>query len=171
MDSEEDQWIAFKSLEYFFFAGVNEYNELYRCAHEHCIIPWLVETNSLNIFDSTLEEKINSLIKNCWFCPVTDSLRINGFLHVTGIKGKSLRPDWLSLKDLGSVDKIEKYIRKHEISRLVLIEDFSGSGYQISRALKFAAENLKIPILLVPLIICDQGDKTLEQLITSPDFS
>ncbi|MFY0676740.1 MAG: hypothetical protein JXR18_05585 [Neptuniibacter sp.] len=163
----EDKWIAFKSLEYFLFAGINEFEELYRYAFEHKIKHWVVDQAQIDIFSANVDQQLSEELEHVWPCPVTDSLRINGFLHITGLKGKGLRPDWYSLKTLGSSEKIKSYIDNEDIKYLVLLEDFSGSGGQISRTIRFACENFTGPILLIPLIICSKGDKTIREKLTT----
>lgn len=161
----EDRWVAYKSIEYFFFAGNQEFEELYRCAVENTIKPWLIDIAKIDIFSNDAEAKLKKELNDCWPCPATDSLRINGFLHLTGLKGQSLRPDWLSLRSLGSAEKITAYVIKENIRYLVILEDFSGSGGQLSRALKYAAETFDGPILVVPLIICAPGNRLLIKTI------
>lgn len=144
-----------------FFVGQQEFEELYRCALEHEIKPWLIDIAKIDIFNDDASERLDEELKSTWPCPVTDSLRINGFLHITGLAGQSIRPDWLSLKELASAEKIETYRTKNSIRYLILIEDFSGSGGQLCRALKFASENFNGPILVIPLIICAPGDRAV----------
>ncbi|WP_148290715.1 phosphoribosyltransferase-like protein [Sulfuricella denitrificans] len=163
LKNDDDRWAAFRSIEYLFFVGQGEIEELYRCAHDHLLVKWLVELESLDIFSPDIESRLQRALKVCWPCPVTDSLRINGFLHLTGLKGQDLRPDWMSLSKLGSPEKIRAYIKKEGIKYLVLLEDFVGSGGQISRALKFAASTFDGPILVVPLIICAPGDRKIKK--------
>lgn len=163
--TEDERWAAFCSIEYLFFAGQAEFEELYRCAAKHALLPWIVEKSRLNIFSENFDDLISGELESCWCCPVTDSLRINGFLHLTGVRSKSLRPDWLSLRDLGCEQKIKSYIENNNIKYLILIEDFVGSGGQLSRALRFAAQMFEGPILLVPLIVCEKGNKKVEDTI------
>lgn len=162
---EEDMWIAFKCIEYIFFAGHQEFEELYRCALENTIKPWLVDTAQIDIFSSDAGTQLDLELQATWPCPVTDSLRINGFLHVTGLKGQSLRPDWISMRAFSSQEKIKAYQTKEGIKYLVLIEDFVGSGGQLARALKFAAEVFDGPIIVIPLIICAPGDRKIKELL------
>lgn len=166
-DSEEDRWIAFRSLEYFLFAGLKEYEELYRCAVDNKIIPWLVDQGGIDIFDPRASDQIEKQLDHTWPCPITDSLRINSFLHITGIKGQPVRADWKSLVKLGSKKKIKKYIEERDIRYLVLLEDFSGSGSQINRTLKFISDCFDGPILLTPLIVCSNGDEAIQKKISS----
>jgi len=160
-----DRWAAFRSIEYLFFAGQDEFTELYRCAHDHVLTKWLLEEENLDIFSPTIDRELQRAFDACWPCPVTDSLRINGFLHLTGLKGQDLRPDWMSLRELGSKENIRAYAKKEKIKYLVLLEDFVGAGGQLSRALRFAADTFEGPILVVPLIICAPGDRKVQDEI------
>lgn len=165
-DSAEDQWSAFRSLRYFFFVGLQETEELYRCAVQHKLLPWLCDVANLDIFSDDFSQNLNGKIEHIWPCPVTDSLRINSLLHRTDLCGQSLRPDWLSLKQLGDPTKIREYIEKKEIEFLVLFEDFSGSGNQCKRATEFALKVFSGPVLLIPLVICGPGDQLLRDVVS-----
>jgi|ERR1035438_2436628 hypothetical protein len=83
-------------------------------------------------------------------------MRINGFYHLNHITGRDYRPDWRSLQKFGSSDKLRGFIAAEHIERIVLIEDFIGTGEQAGHAMKFAAE-LGIPLLVIPLIVCPPG--------------
>lgn len=163
-DDPEDQWSAFHSLRYFFFIGQQETEELYRCAVQHKLFPWLVEQENLDIFSDSFQKKLNGAVKKTWPCPITDSLRINGLLHRADLNGQSLRPDWLSLKQFGDVAKIDEYVKRHKVEYLALFEDFVGSGKQCGRATKYALDSFPGNILLVPLVVCSPGDKVLKEL-------
>ena len=164
-ENDEDKWTALKSIQYVFFAGHFEFEELYRCAVENKIKPWLIDIKGIDIFEEDALKKLDDELDKCWPCPVSDSLRINGFLHLTGLKGKNLRPDWMSMKQFATADSIQKYQTKEGIDYLILIEDFVGSGDQFSKVLKFAAENFRGPIILTPLIVCAPGDKKIKETI------
>lgn len=163
-DTAEDQWSAFHSLRYFFFVGQQETDELYRCAVQHKLLPWVADLAGLDIFSQNFPKLLNNEIKHAWPCPVTDSLRINSLLHRTDLNGQSLRPDWLSLKQLGEREKIQCYAKKHDLRYLALFEDFVGSGSQCERATKFALDTFSGSILLVPLVVCHPGDEILRAL-------
>lgn len=157
-NTDEERLVAYQSIEYLFFAGVQEYDELYRCAYQ-AIERWLLEINNLNPFDS--HKSVRSNLKACWICPVTDSLLINSFLHVTSISGQGYRPDWFSLAHFGNISAIQEYVRKNDLRFLVLLEDFVGSGKQATGVVKFAASVVDIPILVIPLIVCEPGVKKM----------
>jgi hypothetical protein len=163
-DSDEDQWTAFHALRYFFFIGQHETEEMYRCAVQNKLLPWLADLAKLDIFEASFETALQAELQAVWTCPATDSLRINGLLHRTGLKGQSLRPDWLSLIDLGSEEKIVKYVRNEEIKYLALFEDFVGSGRQSGKAVEYALSVFNGPVLLAPLVVCSTGHEVLGKL-------
>lgn len=164
-ENDEDRWIAFKSVQYIFFAGQQEFEELYRCAAETIIKPWLIDIAKLDLFAENAANALQQELDKTWPCPVTDSLRINGFLHLTGLAGQSLRPDWLSMTEFATAASIKDYQIKKNIKYLILLEDFSGSGGQICRTLKFAAKNFDGPIIVIPLIICAPGHRKIKETI------
>ena len=127
-------------LNIYFFAGPEEIYELYRCAYQETK-KWIMELASIDPFGTN--GKINRELKKVWFCALTDSLRINSFLHVVGSKGKRYRPDWLSLSEFGNGQKIRTYIRNEKIEYLVLLEDFVGSGKQAARIVQICLGNSK----------------------------
>lgn len=152
--TDEERFAAFQSIEYLFFAGTGEYDELYRCALQ-MIERWLLEINDLDPFDS--DRLVQDEIQRSWICPITDSLLINSFLHVTGVSGQKYRPDWFSLSRFGRKRAIERYVSSNDLQCLVLLEDFVGSGKQASDVIDYAAQLLKTPILVIPLIACAPG--------------
>ncbi len=163
--NDQDRWNAFRSLEYFFFVGKDEFEELYRCSCDHVLLPWLADLAKIDIFSDRADELLWRELARTWVCPVTDSLRINSYLHVTGIPGLSYRPDWRSLSELADPRKIANLVSRSGIKRLVLVEDFVGSGRQFGKALSFAARNFSGDILAMPLVICAPGDHKLRQIV------
>lgn len=159
----EDRWSAFNSLRYFVFVGPEETAELYRVAVENELKRWLVDVADIDIFAHDAQSLLAERLQVCWPCPVTDSLRINSLLHMTGLVSKELRPDWYSLRKLGAPEAIRKYVDEQRIEYLVLFEDFVGSGGQCLRTLKFALEAFEGPVFFSPLVVCAPGhDKFLE---------
>lgn len=152
---EERQQLLFRLLPKIFFIGPREFESLYQTAFNHQFAIWLIDQLGVTFDDVDCETRIHDAVKHTWFCPITDSMRINSFYHLNGIEGQNYRPDWLSLARFGSVEKVEKYIKRKKITRIVLLEDFVGNGGQINPGVLFAARlPSAIPILVVPLVIC-----------------
>lgn len=161
--SEEEQIVAFQSIEYFFFAGTKEFNELYRCAAVE-IERWIISRQTaLNPFYSDTDNKVQAILKKSWVCPVTDSLRINDFLHITNITALDFRADWYNLSKVGDCEKIRK--KSKNVKYLILLEDFTGSGKQISNVLQFALKTTELEILLLSMVCCAPGAKKISSLI------
>ncbi len=160
-ETDEERIVAFQSIEYLFFAGTGEFDELYRCALES-VQRWLMEVNCLDPF--TADKLISDEMRKCWFCPITDSLRINSFLHITGVVGHKFRPDWLSSSRFSDKQELKNFVKSENIEYLILLEDFVGSGKQAADAVKFAADALNISTLVLPLIVCSPGLSKLERL-------
>jgi len=155
---EDDQKVLFQMVPKIFFIGSHEYASLYRAAFNGPIARWLIDQVGLNIDDETIQAKIRNEIKSTWFCAITDSMQIARFYHINNIEGTDLRPDWRVLNTLSTKYQITDFMNKEKLKRIVLLEDFVGSGSQMSSAVNFAATLPNdCPILLCPLIICPSG--------------
>jgi hypothetical protein len=157
--NEEDQKLLFELAERIFYVGREEFKSLNRTAFNSVAKRWLVDKLGVEFenidFDKLLAEAINST----WFCPITDSFRINQFYHVNQITSQhTFRPDWRSLKKFGSEEKIKNYISVSNVKYIVLLEDFVGTGTQALPSLKFASSlSTHIKVLFIPLILCPSG--------------
>jgi hypothetical protein len=170
---DDEQRTLFEFVPHLFFIGPREMEILYRVAYNVNIARWLIEQISLPLDAADADVRLKAAISQTWFCPITDSMRINWFYHLNHIAGFDYRPDWRSLSHFGSTDKIKGYLRTNHIKRVVLVEDFVGSGSQMQDAVQFAA-SLQIPALVTPLIICPDGERigeSLPSLYTHISFS
>jgi hypothetical protein len=156
--NEADQQTLFRLMSSLFFIGPQELDNLYRVAFNRNITKWLVDQLSLALDDPALPEKVSAGLAQTWFCPLTDSMRINAFYHLNHISGRNHRPDWLSLAVLGDPQKVDNFLQAKGIKRIVLLEDFIGNGSQVNPAISFAGSlTSKLPTLVVPLVICPSG--------------
>lgn len=146
------------------FLSREDYYKLHESALNGPITKWIISSLNLSFrtrrFDVRLQEEIE---QNTWYCSITDSCRISDFYNANNIGGTDLRPDWKTLAELGGVNKIKKYVRTEKIQRIVILEDFVGTGTQMgmgSGSIEFAARTLpRVPILLCPLLVCPEGDE------------
>ena len=158
VDEEKDQQTLFLLLNYFFFIGRSEFESLCRAAYNGHVLRWLVDQIGVDIADPAAMHALDNGVAETWFCPITDSMRINSFLKVNKLMGKSHRPDWRSLTKFGDPKKIMQYVVDNKIRRIVLLEDFVGSGTQMRSAIKYAANiSADIEILTLPLVVCPAG--------------
>jgi len=162
--AEDDRWNAFRLIDDIFFVGRHELNELYRVAFDQISCDWLAGQAQLKYDDPKFFDKLEAAKNKTWFCPITDSLRINAFRHINHLSSPDYFPDWNSLAKFGDPKKIINYITKH-VDYLVLVEDFIGTGTQVENAIKFVEQHIKIPVLVLPLIICPTGDTKLKGFV------
>ena len=160
VSDDKDQQTLFLLLGRLFFIGRPEFESLCRTAYNGYVLRWLIEQLNADIVDPAVMEALDVGISETWFCPITDSMRINSFLKANKLTGKTHRPDWRSLRKFGDPAKIRQFINDNQIRRVVLLEDFVGSGTQMLSAIKFAADiSSDIEILVLPLVICPAGDQ------------
>lgn len=166
--SDADKKTLFRLLPNLFYVGPVEFEELYRCAYQGPIARWLIESDNIDICAPNARERLLAAAEKTWFCPVSDSFRINAFFHINNLgAGPSLRPDWRSMYELGDVYKLNAYCATEKITRLVLLEDFVGGGSQAIKAVRFAATHVQgLQVLFVPLVICPDGVKRLRETET-----
>ena len=126
---------------------------LYRSALNGPIAQWLIELTDFHFDDQELDSQLSKALEDTWICPVTDSMDIAQFLHVNSLGKHSERPSWKVLRSFGSPEKILEYVAERGYKRLILIEDFVGSGTQIAGPVIFAARTLDLPVLVVPLVV------------------
>lgn len=171
VDSTEHKIALYDLVLKIFFVGEEEFNSLYRVAFHEVIIPWVVDKESIEITSDDFTPKIEACMSQTWFCPISDSLRINAFYHVNHIVGRDFRPDWRSLKKFADKRKVEKFIKDSKIKRIVLLEDFVGSGGQALDIIDFLRTlDVDIDILLIPLVICPKGDSNIRDALKNDDI-
>jgi hypothetical protein len=161
VDNDDDRKSLFRILNYLFFVGKQQFDSLCRAAYGDQAIRWVIDGSGLDITDADLSEQVDSLVQNTWFCPITDSMRINAFLKLNRLRGHNHRPDWRSLEQFGDKARLQSYVTSERIQRLVLLEDFVGTGTQMATSVAWAANALPtLPILVIPLVCCPVGVAT-----------
>ena len=157
--NEEDKKTLLRLAPEIFYVGPEEFLELYRMTYEAIICRWLIDQTNIDILDPNAQNLIHAAVSRTWFCPISDSMRINSFYHVNAVPaGCDLRPDWRSLACFASAASVKAYCARNKIEYLVLLEDFVGGGSQVGGALSFAAQMLpEVKVLFTPLIICPSG--------------
>lgn len=157
--ADADKQTLFQLVVELLYLGPMEFEELYRSAYQGPIARWLIDRCQIDVFDVDAKASIRKAASDTWFCPVTDSFRINAFFHVNNLAaGANLRPDWHSVLEFADSNRLNDYCASNGIRRLVLLEDFVGGGSQSLAAVRFAA-NLThgLEVLFVPLVICPDG--------------
>src|ERR1700723_402561 len=141
------------------FFSHEDYLALYHAAFNGPITRWVVEQTNLRFNSPTFSARLQTeLYKHTWYCPITDSMDINEFYHVNHISGIEHRPSFATLAMLDPIagrtnsvllDKLRTFMERPDrrssslpLKRLVLLEDFVGSGTQMKSAIRWAAETL-----------------------------
>lgn len=176
-----DQKLLLEFAEKISFFSHDDFQALYLSAFNGPITRWVIQTANLRLDSPDFAEQLNTeLHDHTWYCPITDSMGINEFYHVNHIRGVEHRPYFatLAMLDPTSIESASETLKQlshfmsnpnrsstsRQLRRLVLLEDFVGSGTQMKAAVEWAVSKLKIPTLVVPLIICAPGRGALDAL-------
>jgi hypothetical protein len=155
----DDQKVMFQLIPQLFYVSDEEIIALYRSAYNVEIARWLIDLLPIDLRIIGNETILAKAVERTWFCPITDSFAINDFIKINNIPSiYDLRPDWHSLTELGSPTSIQEYVSRNGIERVVMLEDFVGSGSQVESRVKFACQCLpNVDILCISLITCPKG--------------
>jgi len=157
---KSDQQTLFRLIPLVFFCGDREMLSLHRAALNGPIVRWLVEKADIPLSAVDFGARVDAAISETWFCCITDSSDIASFYHANSISGRRYRPSIDTLAQLGDPASMESFIQRYAIRRLVVLEDFVGSGKQAAPSIKFLTKTLcggKLDTLFVPLIVCPDG--------------
>ncbi|WP_254509557.1 phosphoribosyltransferase-like protein [Anatilimnocola floriformis] len=177
---DQNQRLLFELLPRLAFFSREDFEKLHQAAFDGPVARWIFESSRLSVSDPELDKKLSEQAhRHTWYCPLSDSLRINDFHNVNGIGGVDYRPDWRSLARFGSEAAILDFMKNHQdiqgpapLTRLVILEDFIGSGSQSSDTVRFIQRiSKKIPTLIVPLIVCPTGAQVWRAIESFPELT
>ena len=159
------------------FFSQSDFAKLHEVAMRGPITRWIIDELGLMFGEPDFDNKLAvEIYSHTWFCPISDSMQISDFHHTNNIGGIDFRPDWRSLEKFGDKGSgITNFMSGRRatdapkpLKRIVLLEDFVGSGTQMEKAARFAASlPSRVPVLLVPLIICPAGAAMGRDLATT----
>jgi hypothetical protein len=155
---EGDQKLLFRLVPHIFFVGREEFASLYRTAYRKSITKWFIDLLNIDFTTRNIEMHIRRAEAETWFCSITD-WDLGGFYRTNRIVSASgIRPDFTTLTTLASQAQIAGFMTTNGLRRIVLLEDFIGSGSQME-GIEPLLSSLpdSIPILIVPLIACPGG--------------
>lgn len=162
VSEEPDRQTLLEYASHISFFSEDDFIALYRTAFSGPITRWVIDQTGLRFGTPDFDRKLrHELLHHTWCCPVTDSMPINQFYKVNGIAGVDRRPHFDECAYLGdnpeNIRTMRNYMSTAGLKRLVLLEDFVGSGDQVRPAIFWALRHLGVPVLFVPLIICPDG--------------
>ena len=169
VDNDEEQKLLFELISKIFYIGREEFISLHKTAYNTICKNWILELVDFKFDKHDYNKILEDELASCWFCPITDSFRVNQFYHINNITSiQTFRPDWRSLKRFGDVEKIKQYIKSNNIKSIVLLEDFVGTATQSIPVLKFAAElDPEIKVLFIPMIVYPIGYENIKRSLAS----
>lgn len=169
------QKILLQLIPHLQFVDRDDLIALYRAAFNGPIYRWIMNQVNINLLEepAAIHQRVDEAVHQTWFCPITDSMDIAQFHHANEISGKSYRPAWRDLSEFGDVEKIRKYVAKNNVHRLVLLEDFVGSGTQVRAPIRFAIDALspQVPIMVCPLVISEAGIEPIQAFAGNAAFT
>lgn len=146
------------------FFSFDDFAAMFQNAFSGPISRWCMSQAGLRLDQKDWQTRLNDeRFNHTWFCPVTDSLLISVFHHVNEIEGKDRKPAFRELMHFGDetadqeINKIHRHIRAKNYKRIVLLEDFVGTGGQSFQTIEWAVRTLKLPVLFCPMIIAPEG--------------
>lgn len=155
---EEDKRDLFRFAHQIAFFSFDDFVSLFRSAFAGPVTRWCMDKAGIQITSPdwirTMEAERHQFT---WYCPITDSLLISVFHHVNGIEGKDRKPSFRDLAEFGDGDLVRKHIAEKGYKRIVLLEDFVGTGTQSLKAVKWALRNVDVPILFCPILVASEA--------------
>jgi hypothetical protein len=140
------------------FFSFEDFVALFRSAFTGPITRWCMDKTKIRLDTTDWNAQLDTeRHEKTWFCSVTDSLLISVFHHVNRIEGKERKPSFRDMAEFGDATKLASHIAEKGYERLVLLEDFVGTGTQSMKAVKWALRNLEIPILFCPILIAQEA--------------
>jgi len=172
--NEDDRKTLFKILPHIFYVGNKEFNNLFRVAYNEILAKWLIDTDNIE-FDDLLEAKrqIGNSLRECWICPITD-FDISSFFHINNIPSTPWN-EWRPLWEKAAVNRdywqgLLNHLNHYKVKKLVLVEDFVGSGSQSGGMVDFVlSQGLDLDVLLLPLINCPVGNRLFADMAAHYD--
>jgi len=157
-----DQQALFRLVPWLLFVGKSELNTMYESAFRGPITRWLIDSAGLDITDPSLANHLAEEFRHTWFGSLA-GMDLGSFMRINGIEEQSLRPDFRVLSKLGAPERISEYVSGGKDNsdtryrRVVVVEDFVGTGTQMKDAAKSLRHLKDTPVLICPMISADEG--------------
>lgn len=171
-ETESHRKALFLILGHLIFFGRDQMQAGYLTAFSKNVLHWLLATEKLPFFREDTEQQLRSALSRTVFTEITDSFGLTKFLHLNNVDGHKQRYTWEQHKGSWRKGKFLRQVmgrrwwsRTGKKDKLVLFEDFVGSGSQMKKAAERACSLSKtIPVLLCPIVICPGGAKLARSL-------
>lgn len=169
--SDSDQGVLSEMVKHIYYVGDREIATMYEDVHESTVARWLIDQMG-GVIEDTLSATVELALASTEYSALTDSFDIARYHHVNQIGRKNVRITWYAARAYADPDTIREKMDKRGVERIVVLEDFVGSGTQASEVLRFAATASGRPLLFAPLIVCPAGNERLKELCAEiPDVT
>jgi hypothetical protein len=164
--NEDQKKLMFLLLNHLFFIGQKEMEALYLTAYSRHVAEWLLMKDNIQLDGPQAEEFLKRAFASTLFTGITDSLRLGDFIRMNEIQGHPVRFCWeQGLTNWNPPNFVASMANR---KRIVLLEDFVGSGSQMRNAVVAACSLAqRYEVLLCPLVICPDGTRLATQLMTA----
>lgn len=167
--SEADRQNLFIMLRFLIFIGRDEMKAASLTAYSKNTAHWLLSTSDISIFDPAARSRLEQGYSEIAFTELTDSFELGKFLRRNNVHGGNVRYTWEQHLDNWSIsDFIYTVMDRGNKTRIVLLEDFVGSGSQVEKALHLCCGISKyipeLKVLFCPMIICPEGKRMANSL-------
>lgn len=163
VEGDEDQQTLFRIVPWLLFFGQEEMKTLYRAAYTGPIARWIMTQADLKLMDPELRTRFDAAVNETLFGSLA-GMDLGSFLRLNGVQRQDLRPEFRGLAYLGDDSKLQSYLRKNGYRRIVLIDDFVGTGSQMTEAIPVLTKLDNISVLISPLISASKGCETGEAI-------
>lgn len=160
----DDRKHLFEFVPWLLFVGRHELEVMYRAAFSGPISRWIIDDSNLDISDPSFSVRFQNAVEQTFFGSIA-GMDIGSFIRVNGLRGQSLRPDFRVLSHLGDSSKTTKYLNDLGMKRIVSVEDYVGSGSQMTEAWQFLSRLTHFQTLLCPMIVAPRGFEVGEALV------
>jgi len=170
---EAEQRVLLRMLQWILFVDRRQMAAMYRDAYRRIVTPWLLDDLSLDErLSPDFEANTRRALLGCRLLSVTESFNITEFIDSNSLHGLH-RPDILGHDPKQLASRLGEKALAWE--RVIVFEDFVGSGQQAGRLLT-ALEKLipRAQILFVPMICFEIGvvalteHKALKRTLVAP---
>ena len=136
---------------------------MYRAAFSGPISRWIIDDAKLDICDVSFPDHFQQAVEQTFFGSIA-GMDIGSFIRVNELRGQSIRPDFRVLNKLGDVRRTHSYLKSKKKTRIVAVEDYVGTGSQMSEAATFLSQLADFKTLLCPLVVSPIGVTEGERL-------
>lgn len=154
VNKDSDRKQLFELATWLLFVGSEEMLTLYRSSFRDEITRWIIDQAKIDIGSRSANEEIGNAFKETFFGSIA-GMDIGSFCRVNGIQ-QSIRPDFREHALIGKPNSLTKYL-KDRYKRIVAVEDFVGSGSQMTKAHSYLSQLKSYPVLLCPMIVSPKG--------------